>query len=148
MKINDLLISNPDFGLFDAAGTSIFTAAELKEQIAAMIFILSFEKEMGDLGPARDETKEIDLYYKEREWRLVPSTLTVVSGAAKLRAETGTYFYLFDRNDVNMIVVPNDEVRTVVLKYFLSLGNSTDDRLKSFAENPLPVINYDDLHRW
>ena len=47
-----------------------------------------------------------------------------------------------------MIVVPNDEVRTVVLKYFLSLGNSADDRLKSFAENPLPVINYDDLHRW
>lgn len=148
LKLQDLLNSNPDFGLFDAEGTSIFTAAELREQISAMIFILSFEKEMGDLGPARDETKEIDLYYKEREWRLVPSTLTVVSGAAKLRAGTGTYFYLFDRNDVNMIVVPNDEVRTVVLKYFLSLGNSTDDRLKSFAENPLPVINYDDLHRW
>jgi Putative abortive phage resistance protein AbiGi, antitoxin len=148
MKISESLTSNPDFGLFDAEGTSIFTAAALKEQVDAMIFILSFEKEMGDLGPARDETKEIDLYYKEREWRLVPSSLTLVSGAAKLKAGTETYFYLFDRNDVNMIVVPNDEVRSLVLNYFLSLSNSADERLKRFAENPLPVINYDDLHRW
>lgn len=147
-KVNDLLTSNPDFGLFDAEGTSIFTATELKSQIEAMIFSLSFEKEMGDLGSARDETKEIDLYYKEREWRLVPSTLTVLSGAAKLKAGTSTYFYPFDRNDVNMIVVPNEEMRTVVLNYFLSLGNSADERLRRFAENPLPVINYDDLHRW
>lgn len=148
MKVNEHLASNPDFELFDAKGTSIFSPATLKQQVNEMIFILSFEKEMGDLGPARDETKEIDLYYKEREWRLVPSTLTLVSGAAKLRDGTETYFYPFDRNDVNMIVVPNDEMRSVVLKYFLSLGNSADERLKSFAENPLPVINYDDLHRW
>jgi Putative abortive phage resistance protein AbiGi, antitoxin len=148
MKISELLKLNPDAGLFDAEGTSIFTAAELKEQVNEMIFILSYEKEMGDLGPARDETKEIDLYYKEREWRLVPSTLTLLSGAAKLKDGTSAYFYSFDRNDVNMIVVPNEELRTVVLNYFLSLSNSADERLKRFAENPLPVINYDDLHRW
>ena len=50
LKLQDLLSSNPEFGLFDAAGNFNLTAAALREQIQAMIFILSFEKEMGDLG--------------------------------------------------------------------------------------------------
>ena len=121
---------------------------ELKDYIASLIFSLSFDKEMGDLGPARDETKEIDLYYKEREWRLVPSLLTVASGAVKIKDGTDFGFYLFERKDINMVVVPNEEMRTVVLDYFISLRTSDNERLKCFGANLLPVVNYDDLQRW
>ncbi|MFA6052054.1 MAG: abortive infection system antitoxin AbiGi family protein [Methylobacter sp.] len=148
-KINQLHAENPDSDLFDADGKSVLTTEELQSLVAIMIYNYSFDKEMGDLGPARDETREIDLYYKEREWRLVPSHLTTMSGVAKSKAGSGdVYYYLFERSDVNMIVVPNEELRTVVLNYFISLGASPDERLRQFASNPLPVVNYDDLQRW
>jgi hypothetical protein len=38
-------------------------------QIDWMISSFSFGKAMGDLGFARDETKGVDPYYEEREWR-------------------------------------------------------------------------------
>jgi len=137
-----------DYALFDAEGNAVLTTEALNELISVMIFIFSFDKEMGDLGPARDETREIDLYYKEREWRLVPSKLNVASGAAKAIEESDSFYYRFERSDLNMVVVPNDEMRTLVLDYFLSLRTSTDQRLRRFGDNPVPIINYDDLHHW
>jgi hypothetical protein len=138
----------PQFDLCDAQGNSVFTAREWNTQCTWMITGFSFDKQMGDLGPARDETQEIDLYYKEREWRLVPSELSLVSGAAK-REEAGDHFlYPFERSDVNMVVVPNEEIRSDVLEYFIGLRQSDDERLRRFGENPLPVINYDDMNRW
>jgi len=58
------------------------------------------------------------------------------------------YFYKFNRNDVNMVVTPNDEIRTGVLRFLLALEKEADDRLKKFAKNPVPIITYDDLHKW
>lgn len=148
MQLKNCIEEDDDFELFGADGNLVFPNKKLKEYVQSTIFSLSFEKEMGDLGPARDETMEIDLYYKEREWRLVPSLLNITSCTAKLETSTNNYYYLFKRSDVNMIVVPNEEMRMMVLEYFLSLRTSEDERLKQLGENPLPVINYDDLHRW
>ena len=91
---------------------------------------------------------EIDLYYKEREWRLVPSTLNLRSGIIRKESESERYLYSFKRSDVNVIVVPNDELRGEVLKYLQSFQTSSDERLKEFANAPPPIINYDDLHQW
>jgi hypothetical protein len=146
-KLNDLRARKPNSALLDADGETVLTAEEWQGQIDWMISSFSFDKEMGDLGPARDETEEIDLYYKEREWRLVPSNLAVSSGAA-VKDDSGHVFFPFQRSDVNMITVPNEELRTVVLEYFISLRGSDNQRLKEFGMNPLAVINYDDLNRW
>lgn len=148
MKLKDQIEKDNTYEIFDSEGNTLFSNEELTQYLTSMIFSLSFEKEMGDLGPARDDSKEIDLYYKEREWRLVPSTLNTTSGTAKLGAAADCYFYNFNRSDVNMIVVPNEDMRLMVFDYFLSLRTSSDERLKQYGINPLPVINYDDLHRW
>lgn len=138
----------PQFDLFDAQGNTVFTAREWNTQCTSMIAGFSFDKQMGDLGPARDETQEIDLYYKEREWRLVPSDLSLISGAAKREESSDHFLFPFERSDVNMVVVPNEEIRSDVLEYFIGLRTSNDQRLRRFGENPLPVINYDDMNRW
>lgn len=146
--INNALNADSQFALFDKDGEQLISNNELKEYISSLIYSFSFDKEMGDLGTARDETREIDLYYKEREWRLVPSGLNLASGSAK-RSDDGTsFYYSFERKDVNMIVVPNEEQRDAVLQYFLALKSSPDPRLKAFGDNPLPVIYYEDLQRW
>ena len=146
--LNSRLKEDPNFSLFDHKGNVELTNEQLKTHIASLIFSFSFDKEMGDLGPARDETSEIDLYYKEREWRLVPSTMTEASGTAVLSPNNTYFYYKFHRTDVNMVVVPNEEMRTTVLDYFLSLRTSDDPRLQDFGANVLPVINYDDLQKW
>lgn len=146
--LSERIKMDPNFALFDSEGKIIVSPDDLKDYIESQIFSFSFDKEMGDLGPARDETKEIDLFYKEREWRLVPSKLASISGAAKNQHGTNCLFYSFRREDVNMVVVPNEELRSCVLDYFLNLRKSSDERLRQFGIDPLPIINYDDLHRW
>jgi hypothetical protein len=47
-----------------------------------------------------------------------------------------------------MVVTPNDEIRTEALRFLLGLEREADDRLKEFGRNPLPIITYDDLHKW
>jgi hypothetical protein len=148
IKQIDALVKNDDqFTLYDREGNALISHENLEGWVKEQIAILSFEKETGDIGPARDETKEIDLYYKEREWRLVPLLANVISGSVEL-GEGGSIAYKFNRSDVNVVVTPNDEIRTDVLKYFLNLKDDPDPRLKAFSENPLPVITYDDLHKW
>ncbi|GEM_PF-1133673 len=138
------LIDN-DASLYNKDGKIVFDKEALHNWYTQQIAILSFEKEMGDLGPARDETKEIDLYYKEREWRLVPMLGNLIAGTIAER--DGAYFYKFRREDVNVIVTPNDEIRIAVLKYLLGLAESEDIRLKEFSEPPT-IISYDDLSKW
>lgn len=147
-KVNGLLAADPTLELRNKAGEVVFGPSELAELAAAMLFTFAFDKEMGDLGRARDESKEIDLYYKEREWRLVPSRFNEIAGVVQKRDDSGGLYYMFDRNDVNMIVVPNEEVRLQVLEYLLSHRGSADARLRSFGIDPPPVISYDDLNRW
>ncbi len=146
--LHEYLENKPGLTLFDNEGNTVFSNEKLEDLKSILEFILSFEKEMGDLGPARDETKEIDLYYKEREWRLVPSIFTNISCTAKPSTDGQSSEYKFHRKAVNVIVVPNEEIRTSVLEYFLSLRASGDTRLKEFGENILPIISYDDLHKW
>ncbi len=53
-RLNDGLKTDPNFSLYDHEGSVVVTNEQLKDQIASLIFSFSFEKEMGDLGPARD----------------------------------------------------------------------------------------------
>lgn len=146
-KLNDTVINN-NLSLYDQNGNILFTIEELTTLNNGNITIRSFDKEMGDLGVARDETKEIDLFYKEREWRLVPTTFSAATGASKLIKESVSSYFSFEKKDVNMIVVPNEEIREMVVEYFIDLRKSDDERLRQFGLNILPVVNYDDLHRW
>ena len=77
----------------------------------------------------------------------MPLLANIISGSVK-KTEEGKFVYIFNRNDVNVVVTPNDEIRTEVLTYLLNLKNDADPRFKEFAENPLPVITYDDLLKW
>ena len=57
-------------------------------------------------------------------------------------------YYKFKWNDVNMVVVPNEDIRIKLLNYFLNIPNDSEERLIQFKENPLPIIHYDDLQKW
>ncbi len=78
-KLSAKLGASSNLELIDGNGKSTFTTEELKTHAAALLFAFSFDNEMGDLGQARDESQEIDLYYKEREWHLVASKLNETS---------------------------------------------------------------------
>ncbi len=145
--LNDALIANDKLSIHDENGNLLLNHSDLRTWVNQQIAVFSFEKEMGDLGSARDETKEIDLYYKEREWRLVPFLANLISGSVRYGDE-GLMFYKFEREDVNMVVVPNEEMRKIVLDYFEGLINSQDARECAFGKNPPPIISYDDLLKW
>ena len=145
MMIRNRLETDPEFKLMNGNGEVIFTTEELNQYASSAIYAISFDKEMGDLGPARDETKEIDLYYKEREWRLVPSAVDMQLGIVD---ERNVANYKFNRSDVNMVVVPNEDIRVELLDYFLKIPNDSEERLVQFKKNPLPIIHYDDLQKW
>jgi hypothetical protein len=147
--LHDELIANDKLSIHDEKGNLLLNHSDLINWVNQQIAVFSFEKGMGDLGPARDETKEIDLYYKEREWRLVPFLANLISGSVQYGNE-GLMFYKFEREDVNMVVVPNEEMRKIVLDYFEGLISSpnTSAREHAFGENPPPIISYDDLLKW
>ncbi len=146
--IRDLLNQDSMTGFYDDKQNVIIPRDQLQSLYDQEISILSYEKEMGDLGPARDETKEIDLYYKEREWRLVPCNANIISGSVNYVEQGNDAFYKFHRGDVNVVVAPNDDIRTEILNYLFSFNNSQDLRLKEFSQNPLSIVTYDDLHKW
>ncbi|MFN7920511.1 MAG: abortive infection system antitoxin AbiGi family protein [Bryobacteraceae bacterium] len=132
--------------LRDPEGQVVLGHGEVEGLYSTLLLNYSFDKEMGDLGPARDETEHIDVFYKEREWRVVPSRLTIESKSAV--ESGGHYYYGFSRADVNMVVVPSDEIRMQVLDYFHKLRRSKTPRLREFGQNTLPIVIYDDLQRW
>lgn len=146
-KIEAYVKSNPGAGLFDPSGGEVFSSDSLAQYLAQELYCLSFYKPMGDLGPARDETEDIDLFYKEREWRFIPSRLAELASMIKVDMAGVTYLP-FEREDVNMVVVPNEEIRHKIASYLLDLRSSTDLRLRKFGENLAPVVNYDEVHRW
>lgn len=146
--VGEKLKTEEEFSIYDKNGNIIISNQKLKEWYELQITLLSYDKETGDLGPARDETKEIDLYYKEREWRLVPTQLNMLSNTVIIDQSSQKAYYSFTRDDINVVVTPNDEIRSNVLRYFFSLAESKDKRLRDFAENPVPIITYDDLKKW
>ncbi|WP_421885320.1 abortive infection system antitoxin AbiGi family protein [Methylibium sp.] len=144
----DLQNGGKKLTITDEQGNICADNERIKKHLESMIYSMSFDKETGDLGPARDENRDTDQYYKEREWRMVPSTANVGSGVAVNDPHSDKFFFRFERADVNMIVVPNEDTRADVLEYLLSLRSSSDERLKRFGMNALPIINFDDLHKW
>ena len=62
-------------------------------------------------------------------------------------SENGSCHYQFERSDVNMVVVPNEEIRKKLQEYFYEISSS-DRRMEQFKKNMLPIISYDDLHKW
>lgn len=126
----------------------IVTNDELVNLQAACLYALSFLKEIGDLGVARDESEDIDPYYKEREWRLVPSKGNEINKTIVFNKEEKLCYYKFHRKDINCIIVPDIDMRKKVNKYFNSLSNNEQEHLKEFTEDPPPVFVYDDLRRW
>lgn len=147
LYLKNQLDSNPELSIHDKEGKEILNKNQLKNWVGEQIAIFSFEKEMGDLGSARDETKDIDLYYKEREWRLVPFQANFISGSIK-KDEKGCLFYKFKRDDVNVILVPNEEIRNNISNFFKELIVSEDANEQSFGKNPPPIISYDALLKW
>lgn len=148
LKFIRLLDGNTNLTASDQDGNVVLSSANLKALRDSLVLSFSFDKEMGDLGPARDGTKENDLYYREREWRIVPSSFSIGSEIAIAEPNSDRYLFRFERNDANVVVVPNEDIRRLVLKYFIKLKEHTDERLRHFGENPLPIINYDDLRQW
>lgn len=124
----------------------IFDQKELNAFKEAFIYSLSFLKEIGDLGVARDESQDIDPYYKEREWRLVPSRSNLINKTVTCNEIESGYYYRFRRSDVNCIIVPNSDMRKIVSEYLKSLDK--DSSLGDYVEDPPPVFVYDDLRKW
>ena len=147
-KLKEALNNDHKFALYDQNKKEIFSCTALKDWVDQQLTVLSFEKETGDLGPVLDETNGIDQFYKEREWRLVPLIGNLNSGSVIYDESKKSYYYKFKRKDINMVVTPNDEIRTEVVRFLLGLEKEADDRLKEFAKNPLPIITYNDLHKW
>lgn len=145
-KLKDTLDDDANFALYDQNRKEIFSHKDLEDLVNKQLTVLSFEKETGELGPALDNKFAIDPFYKEREWRIVP--LHGNSSSVVRDKETNIYSYIFNRSDINVVVTPNDDTRTEVLRFLLGLENEADDRLKEFARNPLPIITYDDLYNW
>lgn len=145
-NVQQAMANNPNFALFDENQNQVLSHSDIESWIKTQLLIFSYDKEMGDLGPARDETREMDLYYREREWRFVPSMLNLISGVIEVNKDQ--FFYKFTRQDINMIVVPNNDSRVQVVEFLSNLSNSADTRLQEFARSPIPVICYDELRRW
>lgn len=129
-------------------GEVIITNEELVDLQSSCLYALSFLKEIGDLGVARDESEDIDPYYKEREWRLVPSKGNEINKTIVFDKEKNTCHYKFNRKDVNCIIVPDIDMRKKVNNYLNSFGKDEQQHLKEFTEDPPPVFVYDDLRRW
>lgn len=131
-------------GYYDQNGNRLYTKQELESFQGELIQLLSFDKEIGDLGPARDDTNVSDPYYKEREWRIVPYGATEMSRKVILREEGG-YYCLFKKNDIRVIIVPNKDIKQLVVKYFDGLKNNSDLKLREYSEDPPSILIYDDL---
>jgi hypothetical protein len=130
-------------GLYNVAAKQIITTEQLENIYQQLIQIFSFDKPIGDLGSPRDDTDQIDIFYNEREWRIIPYKISINSG---LIVQRDNEAYLpFRGNDIRVIIVPNNGIRKQVVKHFNELGNSDDVRLRSFADSLPPVFNYDDI---
>ena len=130
-------------GLYDKDGNKLFDQSEIETWLSNSIQVLSFGKPVGDLGPARDEADNIDPYYNEREWRVIPYYASLIR--KKIEEINGDYYVKFNRDDVRIIIVPNDDIKNMLIEYLLGLKNEEDLRLREFGQNLPPIINYDEL---
>lgn len=103
--------------------------------------IFSMYKEIGDLGPASDYTSRKDVYYWEREWRVVSYARHEEDN---ISIKKGDDLYLkISQRDIRIITVPNEDIRQKVMDYFLEQKNTNpDDINKQYIPT---IIVYDEL---
>jgi len=140
LKVHKRLKENADLKLQDQHGQVLLENDALQHWLDTQTTIFSFEKETGDASN--------DRFYREREWRLVPLRGSLRSGSIRQDEIDGSYFYMFSREDINMIVTPDASVRAEVHKFLKELEEEDDDRLREFATNPVPLVAYDELQNW
>ncbi len=143
-------LENSDFlGLFDHENQLVLDRASLEEWVNLQVTVLSYDKAA---GAQEEPDSSLDQFYKEREWRLVPlhgnRGLDPESPELVRKDEEDNFFYMFSRDDVNMILTPNAETRIQVIEFLSELRNKEEERLQMFAEDPPPVLAYDDLRKW
>jgi hypothetical protein len=130
-------------GLYNVSGKPMVKPETLNQFIECVVALLSFDKPIGDLGPPRDDTNDTDVFYNEREWRVIPYKVSIANGSVV--SKEGEFYLPFGADALRMIIVPNNSIRKQVMGYFPELEKSEDPRLRSFAENLPPVFNYDDI---
>jgi hypothetical protein len=145
--IGEKLHDNSNFAIYDSKGDEFISSETLKEMYDEFVAISSFEKETGDLGPARDDDNSTDSYYREREWRIVPFLGSIINGCIENK-EGGDYYVQFSRSDINMVIVPNSDIKRNIYNLFKEWTSSPDDKLKSFAVDPPSIIIYDEVKNW
>ena len=131
-----------DSGIYDKNNEEIFSKKEIHEFYSHFVQLFSFDKPCGDLGPVRDGAAEMDIFYKEREWRIIQYEHPVNIGLINKVGDE--YLIPFSRENIRIVIVPNDEIKNKVNDYFINL-NYDDKRLKTFRSNLVTVINYDDI---
>lgn len=116
---------------------------EYKDDLLAnhMRQLFSMFKEIGDLGPASDYTRRKDVYYLEREWRIISYAL---HGDNTISTKIGNDIFLkIKQSDIRIITVPNEDTRKAVLNYFEERKQSNpSDVDKQYVPS---VIIYDEL---
>jgi len=132
-----------DGGLFNRSGQQVITIDRLKLFVDYLIQIFSFDKPIGDLGTPRDDTPQTDVFYNEREWRIIPYRGSVDNGT--VLSKDGEFYLPFRADALRLIIVPSNTIRKQVVTYLSQLADREDPRLRSFAENVPPVLNYDDV---
>lgn len=136
------MLKNQNFGgFYDQDGTLLIDREKLETYSSLMHILFSFTKPMGDLGLPKDDSEDIDPYYKEREWKLIPFKVAVDN--KKIIEKDNTRYILFERRDIRIIIVPDNSVKNKLTKHLLSLKEPP--RLKSFADDLPPIFIYDDL---
>jgi hypothetical protein len=132
--------------LLDKNGREIIDVSILKTINQRIIDILSFEKEMGDLGAAREDDIYGDTYYKEREWRVIQLNLSAEDAKKDLFGQSNDATFInFTKDDIRFIIVPDESLRKQVTEFFLKLRKDADARLKQFGQDILPILVYDQL---
>ncbi len=140
---NHLVHTEYERGFFNERQEEIFTIDQVKGFYQTLLYSLSFEKPTGHVGPAKDDTDEQDVYYKEREWRIIAQQASVENGV--MQEIEGRDYIPFTRDDIRIIIVPSNDIQKMVTDYLYGLKGNSDSRLNAFAERLPPVISYDDL---
>lgn len=137
------ILANSDGELYDSDRNLLVERSSLEALRANIIHILSFSKQMGDLGRARDDDGN-DTFYNEREWRIVPLLQNVISQKVK-KNQKEEFNIPFSRQDIRVIIVPDLNIKRKVLDYFQKLIESDDKRLVDFGKNIPTIVIYDEL---
>lgn len=130
--------------LFDENNNKVIDSKDLSTLTQKVIDVLSFEKEMGDLGPAREENFCGDTFYKEREWRIIEINFEKFNQSFFIKKEDSV-FMTFSRDDINFIIVPDDSMRIKVVDFIINLKGNKETRLSQFGNELPPVLVYDQL---